>query len=82
MVEAMYMLDNGTFPSPMEIFRERKDEFLALFTWFVCGMYLHARIFLGWRSQRAAWLYCAGLVLVLVGHISADFLHFPHPSAE
>lgn len=75
-VEAVYMLDNGTFPLPQELWNQRKEEFLALATWFLCGMYLHARLFFGWRYGRAAALYFTVMALLVAGHLSADFLHF------
>lgn len=76
LVEALHLLDNKALPSPMEIWNEQKESFLALATWFICGVYLHSRLFLGWRHKHSALFYLVGLILILAGHLSNNFFHF------
>lgn len=40
-------------------------ETAALVTWLVYGAYLHARVAVGWRGERAAYLLILGFVAVL-----------------
>lgn len=68
--EALLLLEIGQLPSPHEIWAEQKETLLALATWFLCGIYLHARLFFGWRNFRTAALYFGGLVVILAGHLS------------
>lgn len=75
-VEALLLIDQKQLPSPLQIWTEQKEAFLALFTWFICGVYLHTRLFFGWRNRRCAFFYLAGLILVAAGHLSSNFLHF------
>ena len=77
--EALYMLEQNQFPTPMQLWTERKEEFLALSTWFLCGIYLHSRIFFAWRNQRSAVLYFIGLVIIMIGQLSNSFLQFSTP---
>ncbi len=68
--EALVLLENHQLPDPADLWRVNKETVLALATWFLCGIYLHTRLFFGWKNQRSAILYLAGLVLLLVGHFS------------
>ncbi len=76
LVEALLMLERREFPSPAQIWTERKEMFLALATWFTCGVYLHMRLFHGWKARRSAVFFITCLVFVLAGHLSKDFIQF------
>jgi cytochrome c-type biogenesis protein CcsB len=39
-------------------------EIWSLVTWFVYALYLHARLTLGWRGRRSAWVLVAALPVV------------------
>lgn len=75
-VEAFLLMERGSFPSPVEIWTEQKESFLALATWFFCGFYLHTRLFFAWRDVRSSALYLAAFTLIFIGHVSEHFLHF------
>jgi ABC-type transport system involved in cytochrome c biogenesis permease subunit len=71
--EALLLLEANQLPGPAEIWHQKQETLLALTAWFLCGIYLHSRLFLGWKNLRAASLYLAGLALLLLGHISHGF---------
>ena len=75
-VESLLLIDRKELPSPLQIWTEQKEAFLALATWFICGVYLHTRLFFGWKFQRCAFFYLVGLILILAGHMSSNFLQF------
>jgi ABC-type uncharacterized transport system permease subunit len=66
--EALMLLETNRLPGPDQILGDKTETLLALFAWFLCGIYLHTRLFFGWRNLRAAGLYLAGLFLLLLGH--------------
>lgn len=68
--EALILLETNQLPSPDQIWTDKTETLLALGAWFICGIYLHTRFFLGWRNLRAAGLYLAGLTLIAIGHLS------------
>jgi ABC-type transport system involved in cytochrome c biogenesis permease subunit len=68
--EALILLEANQLPSPDQIWTDKTETLLALAAWFLCGIYLHTRLFFGWRNLRAAGLYLAGLTLILIGHFS------------
>jgi len=71
--EALILLEANQLPGPLEIWHQKQETLLALTAWFLCGIYLHSRLFLGWKNLRAAGLYLAGLTLLLVGHFTHGF---------
>lgn len=71
--ESLLLLEIGKLPGPIEIWNEQRETMLALATWFICGIYLHARLFFGWRNVRTASIYLGGLLLVVAGHLSQRF---------
>lgn len=71
--EALVLVESHQLPSPVELWTMQRETFLALVTWFICGIYLHTRLFFGWRHARSAALYLIGLVLLLIGHFSQNF---------
>jgi ABC-type transport system involved in cytochrome c biogenesis permease subunit len=71
--EGLFLADNHMLPGPAELWTQQRETLLALVTWFICGIYLHTRLFFGWRYVRTAALYLIGLGLVLVGHFSHNF---------
>ena len=72
--EALHLFENKSFPTPEEIWSNQLDVLLALATWFICGIYLHSRMFFGWKYAKAGFLYLAGFFLMLFGH----FLNSTH----
>jgi ABC-type transport system involved in cytochrome c biogenesis permease subunit len=72
--EVLLMIDSHSLPSPEQLWTEQQESLLALTAWFLCGIYLHTRLFFGWRNLRSAALYLAGLLLLLGGHFSQVFL--------
>lgn len=68
--EALILMETNRFPDLWEIWVERRETLLALAAWFLCGIYLHTRLFFGWKHLKAAALYLVGLALLLAGHIS------------
>lgn len=68
--EALILLEANRLPAPEEILQGRVETLLALAAWFLCGIYLHTRLFLGWKGRRAAGLYLVGSVLLMVGHLT------------
>ncbi|MGZ3695234.1 MAG: cytochrome c biogenesis protein CcsA [Bdellovibrionota bacterium] len=71
--EGLMLADNHMLPGPIELWTQQRETLLALVTWFICGIYLHTRLFFGWRYARSAALYLIGLGLVLIGHFSQSF---------
>lgn len=71
--EALLLLEVNQLPGPDEFWAQKQETLLALTAWFLCGIYLHTRLFYGWRNLRAAGLYLAGLGLLLVGHFTHGF---------
>lgn len=41
-------------------------ETASLFTWFIYGAFLHARVMRGWRGTRSAWLLILGFLATLL----------------
>lgn len=74
--EGLVLADNHQLPGPTELWTQQRETLLALVTWFICGIYLHTRLFFGWRYARSAALYLIGLGLVLIGHFSPSFPFF------
>lgn len=75
-LEALSMMEKGQLPDPLQLWTERKEAFLGLATWFICGIYLHSRLFFGWKNRRCAFMYLAGLIIVIIGHFSTHFLQY------
>jgi ABC-type uncharacterized transport system permease subunit len=71
--EALVLLETNQLPGPEEIWNQKRETLLALAAWFLCGIYLHTRLFFGWRNFRAAALYLTGLALLLLGHFVHSF---------
>jgi ABC-type uncharacterized transport system permease subunit len=67
--ELLLMIDSHSFPQPDQLWSQQKEGLLALTAWFLCGIYLHTRLFFGWRNMRSASLYLAGLLILLGGHL-------------
>lgn len=68
--ELLTLIELNRLPSPLQVWTEQREMLLALATWFLCGIYLHTRIFFGWKNKKSAAVYLAGFVLLFVGHIS------------
>lgn len=68
--EALVMMEMNRIPLPMELISEKQETLLAIAAWIICGLYLHARLFWGWKYLRASTLYLTGLTLLLVGHMT------------
>jgi hypothetical protein len=68
--EGLLLLEANQLPSPAELWTDRRETLLALTAWFLCGIFLHTRLFFGWRNFRSAALYLAGSALLLIGHFS------------
>lgn len=67
--EAVVLLETNQFPSPEELITHRLETALAIGTWALCGLYLHCRLFFGWKEKRVAVLYLFGLCATILGHI-------------
>jgi ABC-type uncharacterized transport system permease subunit len=72
-IEALVLFEHHQLPDFAQIWNERKEVFLAIATWFICGIFLHSRIFFAWKNKRSALLYLGGLVVILVAHFSSLF---------
>jgi len=46
----------------------------ALITWFVYVIYLHLRLFVGWRGRKTAYLSMAGFLVVLFTYAGVNYL--------
>ncbi len=46
----------------------------ALITWFVYTIYLHIRMIVGWKDQRAGWVNILGFVMVLITFFGVSYL--------
>ena len=57
-----------------EIWQTAGQEFLAIALWFICALYLHARIFLKWQYNACAFVYLGGAIVVLGAHFSGRFM--------
>jgi hypothetical protein len=69
--ELLILIDSHKLPTPEQLWTpQRQETLLALTAWFLCGIYLHTRLFFGWRNLRSAALYLAGLLLLVGGHFS------------
>ena len=67
--EALVLLETNRFPSPEQIWSQKTETLLALAAWFLCGVFLHTRIFFGWRNFKSATLYVVGMATLLSAHI-------------
>lgn len=72
--EALVLLELNRFPSPEEIFLQKQETLLALTAWFLCGIYLHTRLFFGWTKLKSVSLYLTGVALLFAGHFSQIYL--------
>lgn len=72
--ELLLLLEVNRLPSPEQILARQSESLLALTAWFLCGIYLHTRLFFGWRNLRSAALYLAGLLVLLGGHLTQGIL--------
>lgn len=46
----------------------------ALITWLIFAMYLHTRLFKGWRGRASAWFALLGLVSVWITYLGVNLL--------
>jgi ABC-type uncharacterized transport system permease subunit len=72
--EALLLMELNQIPLPQELIGEKQETLLAIAAWVICGVYLHARLFFGWKYLKASSLYLAGLTLLLVGHLTHTYL--------
>ena len=72
--ELLLLMEVNRLPSPEQILARQSESLLALTAWFLCGIYLHTRLFFGWRNLRSAALYLAGLLVLLGGHLTQGIL--------
>lgn len=72
--ELLLMMEMNRLPSPEQIWASQSESLLALTAWFLCGIYLHTRLFFGWRNFRSATLYLVGLLVLLGGHLTQGLL--------
>lgn len=71
--EALLLLEANRFPGPQQIWMEQRETLLALAAWFICGIYLHTRLFFGWKNLKSTMLYLVGLALLMAGHLSHTY---------
>ena len=62
------LIDYKKLPTLMDIFLNHRETILAITTWALCGVYLHARLFFGWKNLKSSFLYFASLLFVTLGH--------------
>ncbi|RZA06069.1 MAG: hypothetical protein EOP11_11270 [Proteobacteria bacterium] len=67
--EALVLLEKNRLPSPAMIWNDKTETLLALAAWFLCGLFLHTRLFFGWRNFKSATLYVVGMAALLGAHI-------------
>lgn len=72
--EVLLLMEGNRLPTPEQIWTKQSESLLALTAWFLCGIYLHTRLFFGWRNLRSAALYLMGLLLLLGGHLTQGIL--------
>jgi ABC-type transport system involved in cytochrome c biogenesis permease subunit len=75
-MESLLLMQQGNFPSPSELWTVKRESFLALATWFCCGIYLHTRLFFAWRDVRSSVFYLTAFALILAANLSEHFLNF------
>lgn len=68
--EILLMIESHRLNAPEQLWRGNEESLLALTAWFLCGVYLHTRLFFGWKNLRSASLYLAGSVLLMGVHLS------------
>ncbi len=68
--EILLLIEAHRLPNPEQLWRMQQESLLALTAWFLCGIYLHTRLFFGWRNLRSASLYLVGLLVLIGGHFS------------
>jgi ABC-type uncharacterized transport system permease subunit len=73
LIETLLLMERNQLPTLTQIWDDRKEAFLAVATWFICGVYLHSRIFFAWKNRRSAFLYLASFLLILAGHFGSRF---------
>lgn len=73
--EALLLLEGNRLPTPEQVWSKQGESLLALTAWFLCGIYLHTRLFFGWRNLRSAALYLVGLLVLLGGHLTQGILN-------
>jgi ABC-type transport system involved in cytochrome c biogenesis permease subunit len=67
--ELLLMIDSHRLPTPALAWTHNPEDLLALTAWILCGIYLHTRLFFGWKNMRSAGLYLAGLFLLVGTHL-------------
>lgn len=72
--ETLILFETHQLPNPLELWMDRKQTLMALAAWFICGIYLHTRLFFGWKNKRACSLYLVGLIILLVGQFGDSLL--------
>jgi len=73
--EVLLLMETNRLPTPEQVWARQSESLLALTAWFLCGIYLHTRLFFGWRNLRSAALYLAGLLVLLGGHLTQGILN-------
>lgn len=74
LAKILLLLESEPLVTPAIVARTAMEEFLAIVAWFTSALYLHTRIFLGWQYRRCAYVYIAGLLVVLAAHFSGRLL--------
>lgn len=73
--EVLLLMEVNRLPTPEQVWTSQSESLLALTAWFLCGIYLHTRLFFGWRNMRSAALYLVGLLVLLSGHFTQGVLN-------
>lgn len=74
LTKILMLLETEHLVTPAVIGRTAKEELLPIVAWFTCALYLYTRIFLRWRYNRCAYVYLAGLAIIVAAHYSGRFL--------
>ncbi len=72
--ELLLLMEMNRLPTPEQLLARQGESLLALTAWFLCGIYLHTRLFFGWKNLKSAALYLAGLLVLIGGHLTQGLL--------
>jgi ABC-type transport system involved in cytochrome c biogenesis permease subunit len=71
--ELLLMIDSHRLLASGLAWTQNPEDLLALTAWILCGLYLHTRLFFGWKNMRSAALYLTGFALLVGTHLLSNF---------
>lgn len=69
--ELLLMIDSHRISAVGLNWTQNPEDLLALTAWILCGIYLHTRLFFGWKNLRSAGLYLVGLMVLVGTHLAS-----------